>query len=153
MILTTKLASGHRVKAHAVLVRAHTILVSTVCAHTLLVLTVDLAQRVGVVHAVVAQVTWVRLVATPTAMTSAVVTAHVVVAVHVTSKAHHTAALMSTVVAVSTAATTAAATSSTRVVVLMTATHLLTLELGLDTLAVGSVSDHGQDGSNAFHKL
>lgn len=152
MFLTTELASGHRVKAHTVLVCAHAVLVSSVTAHSLLMLAVDLAQGVRVMHTVVSEMTGVRLISTPTAMAAAVVTTHVVVTVHVASKAHH--ATTTTVVAVSTAAaTTAAAASSSRVVVLMTATHLLTLKLGLDSLAVGSVSDHGQNGSDAFHEL
>jgi hypothetical protein len=151
VFLTTELASGHRVKAHTVLVCAHAVLVSSVTAHSLLMLAVDLAQGVRVMHTVVSEMTGVRLISTPTAMAAAVVTTHVVVTVHVASKAHHAT---TTVVAVSTAAaTTAAAASSSRVVVLMTATHLLTLKLGLDSLAVGSVSDHGQNGSDAFHEL
>jgi hypothetical protein len=151
VFLTTELASGHRVKAHTVLVCAHAVLVSSVTAHSLLMLAVDLAQGVRVMHTVVSEMTGVRLISTPTAMAAAVVTTHVVVTVHVASKAHHAT---TTVVAVSTAAaTTAAAASSSRVVVLMTATHLLTLKLGLDSLAVRSVSDHGQNGSDAFHEL
>jgi hypothetical protein len=73
--------------------------------------------------------------------------AHVSVAVHVATEAHH-----ATLVAVVAASASASAVSA-RVRVVVSTTHLFTLELGLNSLAVRSVSDHGEDGSNAFHEL
>jgi len=45
---------------------------------------------------------------------------------------------------------TSVSVSKAVVVVLL---HVLSLKLGLDSLSVGSVSDHGKDGSDAFDEL
>lgn len=140
--ILAELASSHRVKAHGE-VAAHSVLVSgtSVSAHALL--TVDFSQGVGMVHRVVSKVTRVRVRVISASSTAS---AHVAVAVHVATKAHHTA-LMTVIVS-----TTARAVSS-GVRVMMTTAHLLALQLGLDSLAVGSVSDHGENRSNALDEL
>lgn len=140
VLLTAELASSHGVKAHLV-VAAHAVLVpvSSVSANTLL--TVDFGQGVGVVHRVVSEMTRVRVVVVSTSTAAT----HVSVTVHVSTEAHH--ATLVTVVAASASAV------STRVRVVVTTAHLFTLQLGLDSLAVRSVSDHRKNGSNAFHEL
>lgn len=142
VFLTAELASSHRVKAHRV-VAAHAVLVpmSSVSAHTLL--TVDFGQGVGVVHRVVSEMSRVRVVVVSTSTAAT----HVSVAVHVATEAHH-ATLMAVV-----AASASASAVSARVRVVVSTAHLFTLQLGLNSLAVRSVSDHGEDGSNAFHEL
>lgn len=143
-VFLAELASSHGIKAHGE-VAAHSVLVAgaAVTAHALL--TVNFGQGVGVVHRVVSKVTRVRVRMVSAPSTSST---HVAVSVHVATEAHHTA-----LVAVVASASASARAVSSGVGVVVTAAHLLTLELGLNSLAVRSVSDHGENRSNAFDEL
>ena len=150
---SAKLLLTHVLETHVVST-THGALVTTVSAHTL-----TGSGAVHVVHGVVvhvgmtAHVTGVRKVSTTSAMVTTMSTVTVSVAVVVHTEVHH--ALLSLVSA--TATTTAAATRTTgaaagaTVVILVTV--LFTLQLGLDSLAVRRVADHGQDGSDVVDEL
>lgn len=80
----------------------------------------------------------------------AVAEAHVLVATVATTTTIAVAVAIATTIAVAISATSA---STSKVVVVTTSTpttHLLSLELGLDSLSVRSVSDHGQDRLDVF---
>jgi hypothetical protein len=158
-VLTVRTAKGlltHVTLESHVVSTAHRALVSTVSSHTL-----TGSRTVHVIHPVVmhvrvpAHVTRVRVVtATSTTMVAvvaviavvtmaAVSTVAVTVVVH--AEVHH--ALLSLVATGTTATCSGTSTDASTAIVIVMAV-LFTLQLGLDTLAVRGVSDHGQDRSD-----
>lgn len=151
-----KLLLTHVLETHVVST-THGALVTTVPAHTL-----TRSGTVHVVHGVVvhvgvtAHVAGVRVVTPSTAVVAVVATVSTVTAVPIPitvvvhAQVHHT--LLSLVTATTaTVVTTRAARTTTTVVILVTV--LFTLQLGLNSLAVRRVADHGQDGSNVVDEL
>jgi hypothetical protein len=151
-----KLLLTHVLETHVVST-THGALVTTVPAHTL-----TRSGTVHVVHGVVvhvgvtAHVAGVRVVTPSTAVVAVVATVSTVtavpipVAVVVHAQVHHT--LLSLVTATTATIVTARAARTTTTVVILV-TVLFTLQLGLNSLAVRRVADHGQDGSDVVDKL